>query len=290
MFSIINRQLLEKNIKRLDISAKSIAQKVQPGQFVVIIPREKGEWIPLTVVESDERRGIITVIFKEIGQTTRRLGALQIGKSLFSVIGPLGKPAAVRKKIGTVICVAMEEGIASMLSICRALKRSGNKVIGVIGAVTQGALMLEPQMRVTCNKIFVSTEDGSYERKGNVTGNIKEILAYQKADLVYAIGPVDMMQVVCRLTKEKKIPTLIQVNSIISCGTGRCGSCRTKVGSKILSSCQHGPEFNGHEVDFEQLRIRTQTVNEIRRRDGARTCDGKGTIEPLKKIFSGLLR
>lgn len=258
MFKILHKQILADSVKRLDILIETVARRVQPGQFVIVIPEKQGEWIPLMVSEADTRKGTITVIFKEVGPATRLLGSKPINDTVFSVIGPLGRPATV-KKFGQVICAASGVGTASLLPICRALKEAGNKVLCVIGGWTKSSIMLEPQMRLACHKLFIATQDGSYERRGMATHILKRLLDEEKADLVYAVGSVDMMEEACRLTREKKIPTLVQIHSNIFCGTGVCGSCRTPVGGQTLLVCQHGPEFDGHKVDYDILRLRLKT-------------------------------
>ena len=281
MFTIINRQLLAKDIKRLDIVAETIAAKALPGQFVIVMPEKNGGWLPLTVVESDPVRGTISLVFQERGPATRQLGALSIQESVYSVMGPLGKPAAI-KTAGTVVCAALGVSIASILPICRALKRCENKVIGLIGAETKDSLLLETQMRLACHKLMITTEDGTYERKGTVVELLKETLDQERVKLVYVIGPADMMEAVCRMTRTKKIETLVQANTVMYCGSGICGSCRLDVDSKPALSCVEGPEFNGHEVDFDKLKVRLQ-VNHAPRLPGEGSPAGA-----VKRFMSGL--
>ncbi len=255
MFKIVNKQVLSKDIKRLDVLAESIACSVQPGQFVMVIPHEKGEGVALSVVECDPRRGIISLIIQETGEETEQLGGMRIHDTIFSVAGPFGNPARL-KTSGIVICVATGIGIAQILPVCRDFKKAGNKVIGVIGAKTKRSLVLETQMRIVCDKIFIVTDDGSYERKGRVTDSLKELLDKKTADMVYAVGSVAMMQAVCQMTQQKGIKTLVQASPPMVCGRGICGSCRCIIDGKTVLSCVQGPEFDGHTVDFEDLKIR----------------------------------
>ena len=254
MFEVINKQILAENIKRIDILAPDIASKALPGQFVKICPEESDESIPLTISDYDAVRGIITLIFQEDGRTTGKLGSLPIGESVFSILGPLGKAADIEKK-GRVVCVATGIGTAQILPICRALKKAGNKVVGIIGAKTKSKLMLEAQLRIACDKIFITTEDGSYVRRGLATEALKEVIGKEKIDLVYAIGNPQMMEAVCSITKKQKIKTLVQLKPIMVDCVGMCGSCRVKVGGKTVMACTDGPEFDGHKVDFKNTII-----------------------------------
>ena len=261
MFKITNKQILALDVKRLDILAPAIVQKIQTGQFVSVCPQEADERIPLTVIEADKERGIISLIVQEVGYTTTKLGALPINASVFSILGPLGRPATIEHN-GTVVCIAVGIGTAQLLPICRGLRKAGNKVIGIIGAKTKKMLMLEAQMRLACQKIFITTNDGSYERKGLATDVLKEFIARQEAGLIYAIGSVDMMQTVRMLTHPKKIKTLVYVNPTMVDCMGMCGSCRIRVGGKVILACLEGPEFDGHEVDFDFLQIRMNAFKE----------------------------
>ncbi len=262
MFEIVNRQILSEGIKRIDVQAKDIARKAKPGQFVAVCPEEGDEKIPLTIVDTDTSRGTISFIFHEKGQTTGKLGSLPINESIYSIVGPLGSPARIEKK-GNVICIATGVGIAQILPIARAYSKEGSKVIGIIGAKSKRKLMLESQMRICCNKIFVATEDGSYERKGLATDIFKKIINEQEVNLVYAIGSVEMMEAVCSVTKEKKIKTFVQLNPVMVDCMGMCGSCRVKVGGEMKHACIEGPEFDGHKVDFKEFKMRTQALEEL---------------------------
>ncbi|MBN1869694.1 MAG: sulfide/dihydroorotate dehydrogenase-like FAD/NAD-binding protein [Candidatus Omnitrophica bacterium] len=260
-FKIINKQILAEGVKRIDIVAPNIARKVLPGQFVSVCPEEDDEHIPLAVTSSDPQKGYISLIFPELGQTTRKLGALHINESIFSILGPLGRPARIEKK-GVVVCIATGIGIAQILPICRAFKNNGSKVIGIIGAKTKKALMLEPQMRLACHKIIIATDDGSFEQRGLATEIFEKFLGQNKVDLVYAIGAVDMMRRVCSLTAQKRIETLVRVNPVMVDCMGMCGSCRVKIDGEMVLACVKGPEFDGHKVDFDDLDIRMNAYEE----------------------------
>jgi len=290
-FKIINKQVLAENVKRIDIIAPNIARKVRPGQFVSVCPEENDEHIPLAVTSSDAERGYISLIFPELGHTTRKLGALPISESIFSILGPLGNPAKIEKK-GTVVCIATGIGIAQILPICRAFKDKGNKVIGIIGAKTKRALMLEPQMRLACNKALIATDDGSYERRGLATDIFSEFLDKNKVDQVYAVGAVDMMRMVCSMTQEKRIKTLVRLNPVMVDCMGMCGSCRVKVDGEMVLACVKGPEFDGHKVDFNDLDIRMNAYEESEEWGNrqSKRKSGKSESKTLAKFLSGFLK
>ena len=257
MFTIVHKQIIAQNIKRIDIAAPSIAAKTAPGQFVMVTPGAQDHAVPLTVVEADGRKGVVSLIVHEIGAATRALGAASIGDPVNAIIGPLGRPAVI-EKYGVVICVATGIGAAQILPICRALKKKANKVIGIIGAKSKRELMLEAQMRVVCDEIFITTNDGSYERKGLATQLLRELLDKYKVDAVYAIGSVDMMQAASTMAGEKHIPVRVTLSPYMANGLGLCGSCRVRVGGEFRLACTDGPEFDGHEVDFGDLNKRDQ--------------------------------
>ena len=282
MFKITKRLILSQDVKRVEIFAPVISRRAKPGQFVVVIPQEKSSWVPLAVVEADPSRGHITLVFQERDEATRHLGSIPINESVFSVVGPLGNPATI-EKFGTVICVTTDLGSPQMLPVCRALKDKGNKVIGILGAKSRRPLMLEPQIRMACHKMYITTEDGSFERRGVPTDVLKDLLEKEKVKLVYAIGAVEMMQAACAMTQAKGIKTLIQVSSGIFCGMGICGSCRIKVGGQTILACQKGPEFDGHKVNFDGLRTRMEAYRCLRE---SGQPEGLSETERLSQVVS----
>jgi ferredoxin--NADP+ reductase len=288
MFEIARKQLVADNVKRLDIYAPNISQKARPGQFVSIAPEEGDERIPLSVIDTDTDKGTISIIFQEVGQTTGKLGTLPINESVFSILGPLGVPARV-KKWGNAICIATGIGIAKVLPICRAYREAGNKVIGIIGARSKKDLLLEPQMRLSCDKIYIATEDGSYERKGLATDIFERVLHDRDIHYVYAVGSVDMMKTVCRLTRNRKIKTAVQLNPVMVDCMGMCGSCRVKVDGQTVFACTDGPEFDGHKVDFDDFKKRKRSIEECdqchnQKLPHKRQRNGLGI---LTRLFSG---
>ena len=258
MFEILKRQeMADGTVVLNEISASLIAKKAKPGQFVILKANETGERIPLTMAEADPKKGIITIIYQIVGKTTALFKSLQIGDKFQDVIGPLGKPTHL-EKMGTVVCVGGGTGVAVMHPITRGLKEVGNNVIAIIGARTKDLLILEDKMTAASHKLHVCTDDGSYGHHGFVTDVLKEVLEKEDVKLVVGIGPVPMMKFVCKVTEQFKVKTLVSLNAIMVDGTGMCGCCRVSVGGKTQFACVDGPEFDGHEVDFEELMQRLQ--------------------------------
>ena len=262
MFKITDKQELAKDITKITVSAPIIAQKAKAGQFVIIVIDEKAERIPLTLADWDKDKGTITLIFQKVGFSTKKLGALKIGDSIAHILGPLGHPTEI-KKFGTVICIGGGVGIAEIYPVSRAFKEMENRVIGIIGTRSKDLLILEEEMRKICDELFITTDDGSYSRKGFVTDILKELFdVIEKSthtkypDLVYAIGPVLMMKAVSELTKAYQIKTIVSLNPVMVDATGMCGSCRCTVGGKTVFGCVDGPDFDGHSIDFEELQAR----------------------------------
>ncbi|MBP9853437.1 MAG: sulfide/dihydroorotate dehydrogenase-like FAD/NAD-binding protein [Candidatus Omnitrophica bacterium] len=290
MFKIINKQILSKQIKRLDVLAPNIAQKILPGQYISLRADQSDESIPLAVVDHDKVRGTITLIIREVGPTTNKLGAMAIKDEIFSILGPLGVPSNIEKK-GVVVCVATGIGTAQILPICRGLKEAGNRVIGIIGAKTKTSVLLESQMRLACNKLLIATEDGSYERKGLAADILKLLIENDKINQVHAIGSVDMMLAICQMTKVKKIKTFVHLNPVMTDCMGMCGSCRVKVGGKLVLACIEGPEFDGHKVDFDDYKIRLNAYKE-QVWDNQKKLSNQNKSEPrtLMRFLSDILR
>ncbi|MFH1904291.1 MAG: sulfide/dihydroorotate dehydrogenase-like FAD/NAD-binding protein [bacterium] len=279
MFRILEKKRLSKEIKSMVVSAPEIAKKAKPGQFIVLRIDETGERIPLTINDFDSKTGSITIIFQEVGKTTKKLGMLEKGDSLIDVAGPLGHPGRV-EKIGTVVCIGGGVGVAVIYPEARALKKAGNEVLSIIGARTRDMVVLENQMRKISDELFITTDDGSYGRKGVVTDPLKEILTERKIALVIAIGPIIMMKFVCLMTKQFNIPTIVNLNPIMVDATGMCGSCRVTVGSEVKFACVDGPEFDGHLVDFDELTNRNARFLE---EEKASLCaSGKGVCRCKK--------
>ena len=245
--------MLTSSIVLLEIEYPQLARSARPGNFVVVKVDEYGERIPLTIVDRDEKEGMIRIIYQIVGASTQKLALLGERDTIMDVVGPMGKPTHI-ERVGTVVCVGGGVGVAPVLPIARAMKEIGNRVISIIGARSKDALILEDEMRAISDQFLIATDDGSYGIKGFVTDLLSELISKEeKINLVVAIGPVVMMRAVARVTKTPNIPTVVSLNSIMVDATGMCGACRVTVDNKILFACVEGPEFNGHQVDFDEL-------------------------------------
>lgn len=268
MFKILEKRVFSPIIKEMVIEAPRVAKKCQPGQFVILRIDDAGERIPLTIADFDREKGTITIVYQEVGKTTKQLGAMEAGDCLQDFVGPLGTPSHI-DNFGTVICVGGGVGVAPVFPIARALKEAGNHVIGIMGSRTKELMFWEDKMREACTELFVTTDDGSYVRKGFVTDVLKEIIEKRGKEniaLVLSIGPQPMMRACCNVTKEYGVKTVVSLNALMVDGTGMCGCCRVTVGGKTRFVCVDGPEFDGHEVDFAELARRGATFREEEQR------------------------
>ena len=237
----------------MKVYAPDIAEKAQPGQFVIVRVDEKGERIPLTLVDWEKERGTITIIFQEVGVSTRKLGALAVGDTILNVVGPLGNPSDIRRH-GTVGITGGGVATGGAYPIARAFKQIGNKVISIVGARTKDLLILEKEMKEVSDELYISTDDGSKGYKGFVRDVLRTVIEKgQSFDIVYAIGPPIMMKTVCEVTLPYDIKTIVSLNPIMVDGMGMCGACRVSVGGETKFACVDGPEFDGHVVDFDLL-------------------------------------
>ena len=253
---ILNKQILADisgtKIVKLDILSPDIATKALPGQFIALMVSEKGERVPLTIVDRDPKTGRITLICQELGFTTKLLAQMRVGDSLYSLVGPLGHASEI-KKYGKVILVGGGVGIAEILPVARALKGAGNHVTTILGARTKDLLILENELKSASDIFLVATDDGSYGRKGFTTDILDEELQKQKYDLIYSVGPIPMMRRSAAVTAKYNVKTIVSLNAIMIDATGMCGCCRVTIGGKTLFSCVDGPEFDAHQVDWEEL-------------------------------------
>ncbi len=284
MFPIIEAKPLAKAVKQLKIVAPEIARKRKPGQFVVLRTHEEGERIPLTIADSDPGAGTITIIFQEVGKSTLLLGSLKTGDSIMDLIGPLGRPTHI-EKIGIVVCIGGGIGIAPVYPIAKGMREAGNTIISIIGARTKDLLILEKEMAQVSHVLKVSTDDGSYGFHGFVSDILQDMIDEgPPIDLVVAIGPVPMMRVVCNVTRNKNLKTVVSLNPIMVDATGMCGACRVTVGGKTRFVCVDGPEFDGHEVNFAELVKRQraylnqekESIEIYQHHDGACTGGARG--------------
>jgi ferredoxin--NADP+ reductase len=265
MFEILQREVMAQgSVVRNEISAPRIASKAQPGQFVILRANEKGERIPLTMADTNKKRGTITIIYQVVGKSTAMFGDMAVGEKFQDIIGPLGKPTEI-ENVGTVVCVGGGTGVAVMYPITKAMKEAGNRVVSIIGSRTKDLLILEDDMKAASDEFHVCTDDGSYGHHGFVTDKLKEVLDSETVNLAVGIGPVPMMKFVTKITREYGVKTLVSLNSIMVDGTGMCGCCRVSVGGETRFTCVDGPEFDGHEVDFEELTTRLQAYTQLER-------------------------
>ncbi|MDD5680853.1 MAG: sulfide/dihydroorotate dehydrogenase-like FAD/NAD-binding protein [Candidatus Omnitrophica bacterium] len=252
MFAILDKKKLNSQVTFMKIKAPHVAKNAQAGQFVVIKIDERGERIPLTIVDADKKEEAVTIIFQEIGTTTKRLAALDKGAGLMDIIGPLGRATHV-EKIGRVICVGGGVGTAEIYPVAKAFKEAGNEVTSIIGARSKELLLLEGEMKAVSSQLHIATDDGSSGRKGFVTDVLKELLDKGTYNLVYAVGPIFMMRAVALLTKNYNLKTIVSLNANMVDATGMCGTCRVTVGGETKFACVDGPDFDAHEINFEEF-------------------------------------
>lgn len=263
MARLVHREeLAQGTIILNEIEAPRISQKAKPGQFVILQADETGERIPLTMADTNPEKGTITIIYMVVGKSTARFKDLKVGEEYFALIGPLGMPTHI-EKLGKVVCVGGGTGIAVLHPIARALKAAGNEVTAILGSRTYDLLILEEKMRQASDHLYICTDDGSMGHHGFVTDVLKETIEKEDIALVVAIGPIPMMKFCSLITKEKGIKTMVSLNPIMVDGTGMCGGCRVSVGGKRKFACVDGPEFDGHQVDFDGLAKRLASYTEV---------------------------
>ena len=262
MNKIISKEHFSEKVFKLVIEAPLIAKSRKAGHFVIVRVGDKGERMPLTIAEADPVKGTITLVVQKVGLSSTRLCELNEGDYITDVVGPLGKATHI-ENFGTVVCAGGGVGVAPMLPIVQALKAAGNKVITVLAGRSKELIILENEMRASSDEVIIMTDDGSYGKKGLVTEGIEEVIKREKVDKCFAIGPAIMMKFVCLLTKKYEIPTDVSLNTIMVDGTGMCGACRITVGGKTKFVCVDGPEFDGHQVDFDEMLKRMGAFKDI---------------------------
>lgn len=266
MNKIISKEYFSDKVVRLEVEAPLIAKARKAGHFVIVRVGKMGERIPLTIADADVEKGTITLVIQMTGVSSTKLGKLKVGDSITDLVGPLGKATHI-ENFGTVVCACGGVGTAPMLPIVRALKKAGNKVITVLAARTKELIILEEQMRSLSDELIVMTDDGSYGNKGLVTNGVETVLNREKVDLCVTIGPAIMMKFVSLLTKKYNIPTVASLNTIMVDGTGMCGACRVTVGGKVKFVCVDGPEFDAHQVDFDEMLMRLGGYKDFEREE-----------------------
>ena len=266
MNKIVSKEFFSAKVVKLEVEAPLIARSRKAGHFVIVRVGEKGERMPLTIAEADPKKGTITLVVQEVGLSSTKLCQLEVGDEITDVVGPLGQATHI-EKFGTVVCAGGGVGVAPMLPIVQALKAAGNRVITVLAGRTKELIILEKEMRASSDEVIIMTDDGSYGQKGLVTEGVESVIKREKVDKCFAIGPAIMMKFVCLLTKKYDIPTEVSLNTIMVDGTGMCGACRITVGGKTKFVCVDGPEFDGHQVDFDEMLKRMGAFKEIEREE-----------------------
>ncbi len=261
MNKIVAKEYFSELVVKLVLEAPYIAKSRKAGHFVIVRVSDKGERIPLTIAEADVEKGTITIIVQKVGVSSIKLCNMEVGDYIKDVVGPLGNPTHIAK-VGTILASGGGVGIAPLLPIVEAFKNAGNKVISVLAARQKNLIILEEQIRQHSDEVVIMTDDGSYGKKGLVTDGLEEVIKREKIDQVVTVGPAIMMKYVALLTKKYKIPTLASLNTIMVDGTGMCGACRVSVGGKTRFVCVDGPEFDAHEVDFDEMLMRLGSYRE----------------------------
>ncbi len=266
MYRILKAEQLADKIFLMDVEAPRVARACQPGEFVIVKIDEKGERIPLTICDYNREQGTVTIVFQIVGASTLRMSGLKAGDAFQDFVGPLGQPSEFVKddleevKKRKYLFVAGGVGTAPVYPQVKWMKEHGIEADVIVGAKTKDLLILEDEMRQVAGNLYVTTDDGSYERKGMVTSVIEDLVKNQgkNYDVCVAIGPMIMMKFVCKLTKELELPTIVSMNPVMVDGTGMCGACRLTVGGEVKFACVDGPEFDGHLVNFDEAMKRQQ--------------------------------
>ena len=273
MYQIVKKEVLNPTVTLMEIDAPLIARKAEPGQFIILRVDEEGERIPLTVADYDREKGTVTIIFQIVGGTTEKLNHLEEGDCLHDFVGPLGTPSHV-EGLKKVAVVGGGVGCAIAYPIAKKLHELGATVHSIVGFRNKDLVILEDQFRAVSDKLCMMTDDGSYGEKGLVTNALKALIdAGEQYDEVIAIGPLIMMKFVCKLTKEYGVKTVVSMNPIMIDGTGMCGGCRLSVGGKTKFACVDGPDFDGHEVDFDEAMERGSMYRDFERHKYEETCN-----------------
>ena len=261
MNKIVKKEFLSENVVKLEVEAPLIAKSRKAGHFVIVKTGKYGERIPLTIASANIPSGTITLVIQKIGLSSGKICGLNEGEYITDLVGPLGKATHI-ENVGTVVCACGGVGTAPMLPIAEAMKKAGNKVITVLAARTKELIILEKEMRSFSDEVVVMTDDGSYGQKGLVTNGVEQILKREPVNLCVTIGPAIMMKFVSLLTQKYEIPTVASLNTIMVDGTGMCGACRVTVGGKTRFVCVDGPEFDAHQVDFDEMMMRLNAYKE----------------------------
>lgn len=261
----------------MTIEAPFVTKNAQAGQFIILRVDENGERVPLTIADYNREKGELTIVYMAVGYSTKKLAELEIGDEIADVVGPLGQPTHI-KEYGTVVCLAGGYGAAPCYLIAKAFKDAGNKVYMIMGARNKDLIFWEDKMKDACTELYITTDDGSLGTKGFVTGVMEDIMAKETVDYAIAVGPMPMMRAVANLTRDKGIKTEASMNPIMVDGTGMCGACRLTVGGKVKFACVDGPDFDAHEIDFDEVINRTRIYKEHEKRE-----DGCNLLKQAQK-------
>lgn len=265
MNQIVSKEYFSENVVKLEIKAPRIAKSRKAGHFVMVRVGADGERIPLTIAAADTAKGTITLVIQKVGVSSRKLADLNIGASITDLVGPLGQATHV-ENVGTVLACGGGVGVAPLLPIVEAFKQAGNRVVSIIAARNKDLIILEDQIRQWSDELIIMTDDGSYGQKGLVTEGMEQVIQREKFDLSVVIGPAVMMKFAALTTKKYQIKTIASLNTIMVDGTGMCGACRVTVGGKTRFVCVDGPEFDAHEVDFDEMMLRLGGYKELEKR------------------------
>lgn len=260
MYKIIEKEHFSENVVKFEVEAPLIARSRRPGHFVIVRTGEGGERIPLTIAGADLDKGTITLVVQAVGDSTRKICALEPGECFTDVVGPLGQATHI-ENVGTVVCCGGGVGVAPLLPIVKAMKEAGNRVISILAARTSDLIILEKEIAENSDEVIIMTDDGSKGQKGLITAGLEGVINREKVDQVVAIGPAVMMKFVALTTRKYDIPTIVSLNTIMVDGTGMCGACRVTVDGKTKFVCIDGPEFDAHKVDFDEMMTRLKAFN-----------------------------
>ncbi len=264
-YKILSKKELCPNQYEITIDAPYVVRNAKAGQFIIFRAEEDGERVPLTIADVDKEKGILTLVFMAVGYTTKKLATLEVGDELVDIVGPLGKPTHI-ENYGTVVCVAGGYGAAPCYLIAKAFKDAGNKVYMIMGARTKELIFWQDKMKDACSELFITTDDGSLGIKGFGTTVLQDIMNREKVDYTIAVGPMPMMRAVAEMTRDKGIKTEASMNPIMVDGTGMCGACRLTVGGKTKFACVDGPDFDAHQIDFDEVINRTRIYKDEERK------------------------
>lgn len=260
MNKIVGKEFFSEKVVKFEVEAPLIAKSRKAGHFVIVRVGKKGERVPYTIASADPQKGTITLVIQRVGRSSEKVCQLEVGDYITDMVGPLGKATHI-EKFGTVVCAGGGVGVAPMMPIIEAMKNAGNRVITVLAARTKDLIILEEQVRKNSDEVIIMTDDGSYGEKGLITQGVEKVINREKVDLCVTIGPAIMMKFVAELTKKYDVPTIASLNTIMVDGTGMCGACRVTVGGRTKFVCVDGPEFDAHQVNFDEMLMRLKAYN-----------------------------